>query len=256
VIGGREDKTGERVILKEVARRAGQGTLVVATVASEEPEEMWPVYHRVFTELGVKRIEHLHVENRDQAEDDAQWPWLRRARVVFFAGGDQLRITARLGGTPLWDRVRAVYAAGGVIAGTSAGASMMGETMIIDGPGEQTHRVRADLHLAPGLGLLPNALIDQHFAERGRIGRLVGAVAYNPRLLGLGIDENTAIVVERGGFHVLGAGAVYVVDGRHTSDTNIEEAEPGRTNYIIGIVLHVLSEGTRFDLASWMPMAA
>jgi cyanophycinase len=157
----------------------------------------------------------------------------------------------------LWDRVRGIYVAGGVIAGTSAGASMMGETMIIDGPGDQTHRVRADLHLAPGLGLLPNVLVDQHFAERGRIGRLIGAVAYNPRLLGIGIDQNTAITVEReASFHVLGAGAVYAVDARHASDTNVEEAEPGRTISIFGIVLHVLSDGTRFDLASWMPLAA
>jgi cyanophycinase len=128
--------------------------------------------------------------------------------AVFFSGGDQLRITSQIGDTPIDERVHEIYETGGVIAGTSAGASVMSDTMMVKGPNAASFRI-GHIRMAPGLGLLPNVIIDQHFAERGRIGRLIGAVSQNPRVLGIGIDEDTAIVVKGEMFKVIGSGAIW-----------------------------------------------
>jgi cyanophycinase len=257
IIGGHEDKVGDRVILSEVARHARRHGVLVATIASGDGDAAWREYREVFSDLGVRDIERLELDGRADAQDDPRWRLLRRRRVVFFTGGDQLRITARFGGTAICERVREIYRMGGVIAGTSSGASVMSGTMLISGPGDESHRVRDNLHMAPGLGLIPEVLIDQHFAERGRMGRLIGGVAHNPRLLGIGIDEDTAIVVERhASFRVIGSGAVYVVDGRAAYDSNISEAETGRVLSVFGLVVHVLSAGNRFDLAHRAALAA
>jgi cyanophycinase len=150
-------------------------------------------------------------------------------------------------------RIREIYEAGGVIAGTSAGASAMSDTMLVRGSGDESYRI-GDVDMAPGLGLLPNVIIDQHFAERGRMGRLLGAVAQNPRVLGIGIDENTAIVVEdEASFSVLGAGAVYVVDGSGITYSNIVEEKNDRPLSLYDVRLHVLSSGDNFDLRERRP---
>jgi cyanophycinase-like exopeptidase len=139
---------------------------------------------------------------------------LEGATGVFFTGGDQLKITSQIGDTPLYSRVQEIFEAGGVIAGTSAGASAMSETMLVANDGEASYRIKSALLMAPGLGLAQDMLIDQHFSERGRMARLIGAVSQNPRVLGVGIDEDTAIIVEHNrSFVVLGSGAVYIVDG-------------------------------------------
>jgi cyanophycinase len=254
IIGGREDKTDERLILKTVAAHVRSGTLVVCTVASEVAEELWEDYRRIFHDLGVQRVAHLQVDQRDGLDHGRYLKILNCASVVFFTGGDQLSITSKIEGTPLADRIRELYVSGAVIAGTSAGASVMSETMMVSGTGSESYRIRKNLFLAPGLGLLRNAIIDQHFAERGRIGRLLGAVAQNPRLLGIGIDEDTAIVVERGRlFRVIGSGAVYGADGRHVTTSNISEEDQGRALSIMDIRLHVLSQGDRYDLITHQP---
>jgi len=254
VIGGGEDKHGERVILKRVADYAAGGALVVATVASDEADALWQTYERVFHDLGVKRVEHLDVRRREDASDASHLKLLAHAKVVFFTGGDQLKIAARLGGTPLADRVREIYTSGGTIAGTSAGASAMSETMLASGPGAASVGMREMLHMAPGLGLTRHMVIDQHFAQRGRIGRLLGAVAQNPRLLGVGIDEDTAIIVEHGTrFSVIGTGSVYVVDAHHTSDSNISETTGQRALSVFGTILHVLAAGDSFDVVARTP---
>src|SRR3954453_6765143 len=154
---------------------------------------------------------------------------LDEGTVVFFAGGDQLKITSKFGGTPLCDRMRQLYSRGALIAGTSSGASVMAEVMMAAGESESSHQGQESVRLSAGLGLISGVIIDQHFAERGRMGRLLGAVALNPRLLGIGIDENTAIVVnENRSFEVVGAGAVYVVDGFEVSFTNVAEEDRDR----------------------------
>jgi len=254
-IGGHEDKKGERVILKAVAERIRAGRLVIATVASHEPEGYFDAYREAFTGIGVTDLAELYLDEREETLDPAHRELIAGAAGIFFTGGDQLRIVSQMGDTPLETLVRELYARGGVVAGTSAGASAQSETMLVRGSGAESHRI-GDLHMAPGLGLLPDVIIDQHFAERGRIGRLLGAVAHNPRLLGIGIDEDSAIVVENGCFSVIGSGAVTVVDAASATHSNIAEAEPDRTLSLHHVVLHALSEGDGFDLASRHPVAA
>ncbi|MBY3321623.1 cyanophycinase [Rhizobium laguerreae] len=252
IIGGHEDHDGERVILKEVAKHVKDGKLVLATVASHEPEGYLEKYQSSFGELGVSTVTELYIEERDQATSEEKLATLRDVSAVFFSGGDQLRITSLIGDTPIYEHVHEIFANGGVIAGTSAGASVMSDTMLVRGSNASSFRI-GDLSMAPGLGLLPNVIIDQHFAERGRIGRLIGAVSQNPRVLGIGIDEDTAIVVRGHRFDVIGTGAVYLVDAGHVTHTNIAEASPDEALSIYDLRLHVLSAGDGFNLESRRP---
>jgi cyanophycinase len=253
VIGGKEKKEGDRPILELLAKRVGSGKLIVATLASEEPQEQWQEYQKTFRELGVERIEQFDVRRREELIQDPKLELLDDATVLFFAGGDQMKITSRFGGTPLCDRLRQIYEGGATVAGTSSGASVMTEVMMAAGETDESNKVGGSLRLAPGLGLLSGIIIDQHFAERGRMGRLLGAVAQNPRLLGIGIDEDTALIFKgHTEAAVLGSGAVYIVDGRPISNTNTAEGEQ-QTMSMFGAMLHVLTQGDRFDLASRQP---
>lgn len=255
IIGGHEDKEGEKVILREVAARASNEKLVVTTVASHEPEGYFEEYERAFHELGVAEVCELEIRERQHASEEKTIRILDNATGVFFTGGDQLKITSQVGSTPVMARIREIYEAGGVIAGTSAGASAMCETMLVSGASEETYRLGDSLRLAPGLGLIGDVIIDQHFAERGRMGRLLGVVAHNPQVLGIGIDEGTASVVENAAtFRVLGEGAVYVVDGTGVTHSNIaEKNEKDQALSIYDIKLHVLSQGDSFDLRERHP---
>ena len=255
IIGGHEDKTGERVILNEVARRLDGGKLVIATIASHEPEGYFDSYREGFKGLGVGELIELYVEDRAESHEQDLLDLLDGAAGVFFSGGDQLRLASQIGDTPIERCIRDLHARGGLIAGTSAGASVMSETMLVKGPSAESYRI-GEVHMAPGLGLLPNVIIDQHFAERGRFGRLLGAVAHNPRLMGLGIDENTAVVVEHGRLRVLGDGAVYVVDGEGATHSNISEGGAEDALSMFDVRLHVLSRDDGFDLDRRRPQRA
>lgn len=254
IIGGGEDKTGDREILKAVAERARGGRLVIATVASHEPDGYFEAYKEAFEPLGISDLVELYVNSRRAALKPEVCEVFAGASGVFFTGGDQLRIASQIGDTPIEHAIKDLYANGGVVAGTSAGASAMSETMLVAGPGRETYRI-GELHMAPGLGLLPDVIIDQHFAERGRHGRLVGAVAHNPRILGLGVDEDTAMVVEGDRFTVIGAGGVHVFDGEACSQSNIAEADSSRALSIFDVRMHVLSTGDAFDLRRRRPQA-
>jgi cyanophycinase len=253
IIGGHEDKEGERVILREVARRLRGGRLVVATIASHQPEGYFKSYQRALADLDVTDLMELYIRDCAEALDETTLRAFDGAAGVFFTGGDQLRISSQIGDTPIFDRVHEIFRTGGVVAGTSAGASVMSDTMLVKGTSGESHRI-GDLHMAPGLGLIRDVIIDQHFAERGRIGRLLGAIAQNPRVLGIGIDEDTAIVVEGERFTVIGSGAVYIVDGSGITHSNTAEAEPERALSIHDVRLHVLSSGNEFDLAERRPL--
>jgi len=255
IIGGHEDKEGECVILKEVAKYLKNGPLVIATVASKEPEDYFADYQKAFAKLNITDLTHLYIHDRAETADEAKIKQLDNVNGIFFSGGDQLRISSQIGDTPFETRIHEIYESGGVIAGTSAGASVMGETMLIKGSNSESHRI-GDLHLAPGLRLIRNVIIDQHFAERGRIGRLLGAVALNPRILGIGIDEDTAIVVKGREFCVLGKGAVYVVEGASVTYSNIAEAEHKRTLSMFDVRLHILSQGDCFSLDKRRPISS
>lgn len=257
MVGGGEDRRGPRRILREIARLAGgqDGTLAVIGTASAAPEEAADAYCRVFTELGVGRVQPVMVDDRGHAQDPRRWSLLPSATGVFFTGGDQLRITAVLGGTALEQAIRDAVARGAVAAGTSAGAAVMSATMIVEGPGERSLR-REILRMCPGLGLWPEVVVDQHFAQRGRMNRLLSVVAHNPRLLGVGIDEDTAVVVHPGRrFRVLGSGTVTVVDGRRSFLTTASEARVDEPLTLLGVTVHVLAEGYGWDLARDMPLA-
>jgi cyanophycinase len=251
-IGGGEDKEGDRAILREVARRLGNGKLVLATVASHQPEGYFEAYQKAFADIGITELVELYVHERAETLDPDKLSLFDGAAGVFFSGGDQLRISSQIGDTPVELRIREILESGGVVAGTSAGASVMSETMLVKGTSGESHRI-GDLNMAPGLGLIPNVIIDQHFAERGRFGRLLGAVAHNPRELGIGIDEDTAIVVEGQRFKVVGSGCVYVVDGAGVTHSNIAEAQPERALSMYDIRMHVLGSGDAFDLAAKRP---
>jgi cyanophycinase len=253
IIGGHEDHDGERVILKEVAGLVADGRLVLATVASHNPEGYLEQYQASFAELGIDDVTELYIEDRAEAGHKEKLAALEGVNAVFFSGGDQLRITSQIGGTPIYDRIREIFNAGGVIAGTSAGASAMSETMLVKGQSAASYRI-GDVRMAPGLGLLPNVIIDQHFAERGRIGRLLGAVSQNPRELGIGIDEDTAIVVRGQQFRVIGSGAVYLVDASAVTYSDVAEAQTSATPSIYDLKLHVLSDGEAFDLSTRRPI--
>ncbi|HEX8402908.1 MAG TPA: cyanophycinase [Allosphingosinicella sp.] len=254
LIGGHEERepSAERAILKEVAARVGGGKLVLATVASHHPEGYFEEYQRAFRDLDVGELVELYVADRSEANDRDKLRVLDDASGVFFSGGDQLRITSQIGDSAIEEKIRHLFDRGGVIAGTSAGASVMSETMLVKGTSQETHRI-GDLHMAPGLGLIRDVIIDQHFAERGRFGRLIGAVAHNPRVLGIGVDENTAAVVEDGLLRVLGSGAICIVDGSRVSYSNLAEARSDVTLSMHDMTVHVLAEGDCFDLADRKP---
>jgi cyanophycinase len=254
IIGGKEDRAGEMAILTEVAKRVGPGKLVIATVASTVGDELWKDYRAIFKKLGVKQISHLDVICRKEAVDRAALKALEGATAVFFTGGDQLKITSELGGTVVADEINRIYENGGMIAGTSAGASVMSETMLVGGSSDGSYRIGASVRTAPGLGFVKNMIIDQHFAERGRIARLLGVVAQNPRYLGIGIDEDTAIIMnEQESFRVIGRGAVYVIDAHEATESNVAEAAIDTALSIFNVRVHVLSAGDAFDMSHKQP---
>lgn len=256
IIGGHEDRCADGEILKAVAEAVDGGKLVVTTVASEESSgELWEEYRKVFHELGVRKIEHLAVADRGEALSPDREKVLEGASAVFFTGGDQLRITAQLGDSLVYRKIQEIYEEGGTVAGTSAGAAVMSDVMLVGGNGDESYKIGSALRLAPGLGLLDSVILDQHFAERGRLGRLLGAVAQNPAMLGVGIDENSAIRVHgRKSFEVLGEGAVYVLDASGVTFSNLTEDETDDALSIFDVKLHVLSAGYCFDLEERRPV--
>src|SRR5205807_9251447 len=177
------------------------------------PNELAAMYTVIFRGMGLRSIVHVPVATREDADDSGLAAAVDRAKAFFFTGGDQLRIASNLSGSRLHRAIEDLYFRGETVAGTSAGASALGETMPYSLV-EDEHRIAAAWNLAPGLGLIRDVVIDQHFAQRGRMGRLVAGVAENPRLLGIGIDEDTALIWRDRRFEVIGAGAIYVVDGR------------------------------------------
>ena len=210
LIGGHEDREGERTILRAVAVRVDSRPLLLLSAASKVPEEYLDIYRDAFSDLGVQIVA------LDQNDPDAAQK-VQGASGVFISGGDQNRFMESVP-AELRQSIRDLWLSGGVIAGTSAGASVMSSVMLARGPAEETPDPD-DVDLGEGLGLLGGAVVDQHFSERGRIGRLVAAVTQRRELLGIGIDEDTALIVERDRMLVLGAGSVYLLDvAAHEAD--------------------------------------
>jgi cyanophycinase len=255
IIGGAEDKEGECVILHEFLRLAGgpDANIVVMTVATRLPEEVGAQYTQVFRRLGTERVQALYIDSREDARLPTTIQVMEGATGVFFTGGNQIRVTNLLGGTHLDDCLHERQRAGMVLAGTSAGAAIMSSIMITEGSSETNPKVNV-VEKSPGMGFLPDVVIDQHFAQRGRLGRLLTVVAEHPGNLGLGIDEDTAIVVQDGSFTVIGEGSVTIIDARTMTYTNLKGVVGEHNLALYGIQLHMLPAGHRFDLRHRAPV--
>ncbi len=257
VIGGAEDPDEEKMkILPYLVKMAGgpKARIVVCSSASESPEEKVDVYGELFRKLGAAEVIGAPVTDRNQASTDEMVEAVRRATAVFFTGGDQLRLTALIAGTEMCETIRErLYGGGLVVAGTSAGAAAMSSVMIIGGSSEGTVR-RDDVELAPGMSYWRETVVDTHFNQRGRPNRLLTTLAHNPQVLGVGIDENTAIDLVPGDrFTVIGEGAVMVFNGRVTH-TNAASAASDEVIAVTDAKIHVLPSGYGFDLRAARPL--
>ena len=248
-IGGGEDKKNDCVILKEFVRLAGgdAARIVVLTTATGSPEEVAEEYLEVFKRLGAKRTEAVDVSVRADAQKTESCAAVKRATGIFFTGGDQLHITSLMGGTALQQAILDSHARGAIVGGTSAGAAMMGNSMILTGDSDENPRFGC-VEMAPGTDLIVGCMVDTHFSQRGRHGRLLTAVAHYPQDIGFGIDENTAMIVDKNKFRVIGEGAVTVIDGGAMTYTDVPYVKPGESIALADIKLHVLSDGHKFDL--------
>ncbi len=249
IIGGAEDKQGDSAVLRQAPALLGSDDrLTILTTATEQPEQAAAEYTEVFRRLGVKHTGALNINTRRDANDEAMCAAIRASTCIFMTGGDQLRITSILGGTAASRELKALYLAGGIVMGTSAGASVMSSTMVVEGIDREPAR-KCTLKMAPGLGLVDNAIVDQHFNERGRFGRLLCGVAENPDALGIGIDEDTAVKVTPDCcFEVIGTNAVTVIDGSSISSSNVSELKPNELLAIAGVTVHALPAGYGFDM--------
>ncbi len=249
IIGGAEEKEGECRILREFLRRAGgtKARIAIMTAATSLPREVGDDYTRIFERLGAEEVKVIDTEYREDADKPEYLEFIEQATGVFFTGGDQARIISLIKDTKLDAAIHRRYAEGIVVAGTSAGAAMMPDVMIIEGDSETNPRADT-VAMGPGMGFLPGIVVDQHFSQRGRLGRLISALAQQPAVLGIGIDENTAVAVNGNKFEVIGAGSVTVVDESEITHTNADEVLKDEAMAICGARLHILPHGYGFDL--------
>lgn len=254
IIGGKEDKNNKCLILKKFLELSGgeDACIVILTSATDEPEKIGAAYCQVFNSLGCTKVHILDIPSRIAAGSKEIGVLINRATGVFFTGGDQLKITSALGGTDLMKNLKNKFSQGLVIAGTSAGASAMSSTMIIEGEGDESPQFD-NIRMAPGIGLLSDVVIDQHFAQRGRIGRLLMAVGQNPAVLGLGIDEDTAVIIDQDELLVWGSQTVTILDGWKVTHTNVSSLKPEQNLTLMNVKLHTLSHGYSFNLKSRQP---
>jgi cyanophycinase len=252
-IGGAEDKVRERVILRAFVEAAGgpDANIVVLATASEMAET-GDRYAGIFESLHADTVEVLRVRSREDAlrtntAGSGVIDLLEFASGLFITGGSQLRISVALGGTAIAQTIRRRHGEGMVVAGTSAGAAILSEHMISMGDSGGTPRRRL-VQMAKGLGLAPELVIDQHFRQRDRLGRLVTALSYNPGPLGIGVDEDTAAVIHGGELRVIGSGAVTVLDASAVRYTDSSEVRRGQALSMLGLKLDFLTSGCRYDL--------
>src|SRR5580765_3936376 len=257
VIGGAEDKYNERRILRKFLELAGgeKAEVLIVPVASDFPEFASDVYVQAFRNLGVTHPRVLRATSRqDVVQADAD-KLLDGVNGVFITGGDQMRLVSILGGTKFAAKLRTMVRESNIVlAGTSAGAAGMSTSMIVRGE-STSHPHKSSVRLSPGLGFLKNIIIDQHFTERGRISRLITAVSYNPYNLGIGIDENTAIILDgKGILEVFGQGSTTIVDGSQISFNEIAEVADNEAFSICGVQFHVLRDGLIYNYLERHPI--
>jgi len=254
-IGGAEDKVKTRRVLNAFLALAGgsEAHVVIIPAASMYAIMAGERYQTIFHNLGVASAEVIHAHSRQDAQDESCLAPMQKATGIFITGGNQVRLATLLGGTLLGETIRQRNAGGVVVAGTSAGASILCQTMIAFGRAGEWPTQRM-VQLTPGLGLTNRVVIDQHFQRRGRIGRLMLAVSYNPYLIGLGIDEDTAAMIDaQNRIEVIGRGSVIVVDGTGMTFTNLDQVQRHAPVAITDMRLHVLTEGFGYNLVSRRP---
>jgi len=248
-IGGAENKENDPHILQRfVALAGGDDANIVVIPTASQVNETGPRYQRLFSELGAGTVDVMDFDTRRDCHEPNRCERLAKATGIFFTGGNQLRLTTLLGGTPIARLIRQSNARGVTVGGTSAGASILSEHMIAFGD-EGASPVSGSVRLAPGLGLTNRFVIDQHFRERDRLGRLLTALAYNPFAVGIGLDEDTAAFISPENLlEVVGSGAVTVVDASALMYSSMDRVREGEAVALLGLTLHVLTEGTTFNL--------
>lgn len=243
----------ERGILRKIineSRLKEDSVIEIITTASQIPQIVGPEYKSAFEFLGARNVSILDITNREQANSDAVTARATAADVVMFTGGDQLRLTSILGGSRFHDIILMKYLKEDFIyAGTSAGAAAASENMIYQGSSGEA-LLKGEIKTTQGLGFIENVIVDTHFVQRGRIGRLFQAVVNNPRTLGIGLGEDTGLYIYKDTMTAIGSGLVILVDGRFIKDTNLTNVSIGMPISIDNLIVHVLSQNDYFDLKS------
>ncbi|HNQ06692.1 MAG TPA: cyanophycinase [Tetrasphaera sp.] len=253
IIGGAEDRVGKAKILRRFVKLAGgkEARIVIIPTASSFQDEVVAAYRQVFARFGATGCAIVNPRTRSEADDASLVQALDEATGVFMSGGNQLKLSQIFAGTACGEAILRAHRRGAVVGGTSAGASIMSEFMISLGDESVTPRQRTS-QLTHGLGLLDGVIVDQHFAQRQRYGRLMSIVASSPNLIGIGIDEDTAIeVTDNRELTVIGRGAAYVLDCRRAI-TDAPEARTGAPLLVSGAIVHSLPAGATFDITKLM----
>jgi cyanophycinase len=241
----------EMGILKNIVNLLKDKTarIEVITTASQIPDEVYPNYEDAFTKLGYNNIGHFRIRNREDVMDIALIDRLKKCDALMFSGGNQLRLTSIFGGTEFLDIVHERYINDYfIIAGTSAGAMAMSNTMIYEGNATNAH-LKGEVKITTGLALLQGVIIDSHLNKRGRFPRLAQAVAANPGAIGIGLGEDTGVIVHNGEvLEAIGSGAIFIVDGRKIGYNNIGDAEFDEPISVENMVVHIMSKGNTFNL--------
>jgi cyanophycinase len=250
-IGGAEEKFHNPEILdKFVDICGGKNARIAIIPTASEMEDTGRNYEKLFRKLGIKHAKVLQLITREDCQSDKYLEYIEKADGVFMTGGNQLRLSTTLGGTPVAQTIRRRNAAGMHVAGTSAGAAFMPEHMIAGGDEGSTPSPDM-VTMAPGLGLTNNFIIDQHFRERDRLGRLLTALAYNPFAVGIGLDEDTAAFIKPGDdLEVVGSGGITIIDPTKISYSSMDRAKRGDPVSLIDVKLHILISGGRFEIES------
>ena len=248
-IGGAENKENDRRILRRFVEVSGSADAdIVVIPTASKMHETGTRYEAIFRDLGAARVTVMDFDTRRDCQEPNRLQRLEEATGIFFTGGNQLRLTALLGGTPVAQLIRKRNASGVTVGGTSAGASILSEHMIAFGD-EGSSVVAGSVRLAPGLGLTNRFVFDQHFRERDRLGRLITALAYNPFAIGIGLDEDTAAFIGPDNtLEVEGTGGVTVVDASQLQFSSMDSVEEGEPVCLLGLTVHILVRGATFNL--------
>jgi cyanophycinase len=263
-VGGAEDKGEEERVIRnrldffeqgilrrivELAGKKSKPKIEVVTTASSIPDEVFTTYKRAFRKLGVDDVGHLRIQKREDCDQKKTLERLEKCECILFSGGDQLKLCSILGGMEFIDILKErFHEEHFVIAGTSAGAAAMSHTMICGGDEKRAY-MKGEVEMNIGFGLVHDVVFDTHFDSRGRFGRLVQAIAMQPGAVGIGLDEDTGVIIEKGTrLKAIGSSSVVIVDGSYVGSNNISEIKKGSPISISGLQVHIMTQNDSFDI--------